>query len=328
MPAEKRDHRPKNGFSSRWWQAFVAAAVSIVAVGVSYLQWSTQATLLDLEREKQSWARKQAEAEHDWEQKRSLQEFLSSNKDAILSGDERQQKLIARTLRATYPSSLVEQTIQDLVVTASTLEELETWYAVSREYDPARSRILVLDTNDPERTYNCDYIANEKTNADEIGDVLAPYEDKFRVIVGRVIDTWDNYDVIVDLEPDLVIIHRNAFNESYGHEERLVRLFAHMSELDEPPSFLVYSRAFNGGDEQDVHWLEGVKKRIRAYCKDTSITYKGDLTIQTFGISGTAESVPENCPLETVWKSFTHPDTVGVFSGCVLNLLKAHNERF
>ena len=79
--------------------------------------------------------------------------------------------------------------------------------------DDGKKTVIVIDTSSPSREiiYDAKSRQEGKNNADEIVEALSPLNDKIQVEIELITPNWRREDVVLNKNPDLIIIHNSAF---------------------------------------------------------------------------------------------------------------------
>ena len=148
--------------------------------------------------------------------------------------------------------------------------------------------VILMDTAAPKGVYDEETRNQGGTNADVLNDVLR----ELPVVLYKetLTATWEREEHILNLRPDLIVIHRSAFFHSmnlelgFGYapfempqdqqqwdrlyriaDNKLLAFFGHVGD-DVPESrFLVYSRGTGGGwpeEEYRLHWVSAAEGRF------------------------------------------------------------------
>lgn len=120
--------------------------------------------------------------------------------------------------------------------------------------------IVLVDSRLLSAIYDPQTRSNGGTNNNDIADALDG--DSFRqefhpdVFATLVYRQWTDDNQILALEPDVVILHTNAFNDEENSEGSIERLRELLMSLPPQTDVLLYSRGFTvGGEEQDKSYV-------------------------------------------------------------------------
>jgi hypothetical protein len=96
--------------------------------------------------------------------------------------------------------------------------------------------------------YDSNRRKNQGTNAQEILSILANQKD-MEIVQLRVNASWTEVDEVAKAQPDLIIIHKSAFEEderdNTAGEKRLIDRIETISQLSPRTNFIIYSRTDN-----------------------------------------------------------------------------------
>jgi len=112
------------------------------------------------------------------------------------------------------------------------------------------AQIVLLDS--PDNVYDDDRRSWEGTNSDEIKGILATLPNiEIRAI--RCNPAWSDEQSLLESVPDLIIMHHSTFRNKDGTNDYRKRLYTFLKTLSqsERTKFIVYSRKFTAGDNQE-----------------------------------------------------------------------------
>ncbi len=100
--------------------------------------------------------------------------------------------------------------------------------------------VVLMDSPHPARVYDEETRAANGTNADVLSDILLDLP--IRRLKESISPDWDRDEEILQLRPDLIVIHYSGFRQGDGSgpRERLKLLISYFEESD--TRFLIYSR--------------------------------------------------------------------------------------
>ena len=147
-----------------------------------------------------------------------------------------------------------------------------------------------MDTPSPKGVYDPDTVARGGTNADTLNDLLRDLP--VAIDKESVPSTWNREAHVLELEPDLIVIHRSAFfhalNAEFGFgyapfpdeqtktrwrllyragDDKLASFLGLIGSLNPVTKFLVYSRGTSpewADSEYRRHWVTGLEQRFPA----------------------------------------------------------------
>ena len=106
-----------------------------------------------------------------------------------------------------------------------------------------------MDSKEPQMIYNPD---DGGTNTQDIRDILRyiPIKPPLEEIIHN---EWDDSEIIVQSEPDLIIIHNSAFYSSTTTEDPQKKLSSFLLAMENTKTkFLIYSRVDTFKDEETI----------------------------------------------------------------------------
>jgi serine/threonine protein kinase len=153
--------------------------------------------------------------------------------------------------------------------------------------------VLVMDTPVARGVYDADAVAHGGSNADTLNDVLRDLP--ITIEKETLPSTWNREMYVLDLNPDVIVIHRSAFfhglNLEFGYgyepfaddkardrwtllyrtaEDKLVSFLGLVATVHPQTKFLVYSRGTGSGQggwpdpEYRKSWVMGLEQRFSA----------------------------------------------------------------
>ena len=202
---------------------------------------------------------------------------------------------------------------------------VSSWRPAARHAGPPV--VLLMDAAAPRAVYDADTAARGATNADDLNDLL---RDLPVVLYRETLNsTWERESHVVEMHPDLVLIHRSAFFHSLNLEfnlgyppfadpqadahwhvlyrtadDKVIAFLGLVGNADPQVRFLVYSRGTGGGWPEESYrkqWVANVESRFPAL--------KG--RVSTMMISGGVDS-----------GSFRNPDVAKEIRKSVKSLLR------
>lgn len=116
-----------------------------------------------------------------------------------------------------------------------------------------QSLVVFMDSRHPARVYDEETVLSGQTNADLLTDLLSDLP--IQGISETIGPNWSRDRAIVEMDPDLVVIHYSGFREEdgTGPRERLREFIRHFGDSD--TQFVIYSRTREGALSDTVRDL-------------------------------------------------------------------------
>jgi hypothetical protein len=174
--------------------------------------------------------------------------------------------------------------------------------------------VVLMDTPVAHGVYDADVLARGGTNADTLNDLLRDLP--IAIEKETVPSTWNRELHVLELKPDLIVIHRSAFfhglNVEFGFgyepfpdettrarwrllyrtaEDKLIAFMGLVATVDSRTRFLVYSRgtgaSVTSGDWQDAayrrEWVTSIERRFPRLAKRvTTLAIEGGVASGSF----------------------------------------------
>ena len=123
--------------------------------------------------------------------------------------------------------------------------------------------VVLMDSTLPSLVYDEKSRQEGRTNADDITDILEGLP--LRLIKETTSLDWRREEQVVQLEPDLIVIHRSCFYDQtkpYTDDSRKFDSFLEYVGKTSPATrFLVYSRAFTS-EQFRQQWIANVENKL------------------------------------------------------------------